>query len=193
MRWSVFCFFLLVVIVLDHGLGALVALGDRHVVPDLLLIYAVFIGMHASRGTVAWAFVIIGLLTDLTHPVAIAEGGGSVAIIGPATLGYMVAAWAMSHLRGLVYRDSLAAMAVLVLAVGVVINLVTVAMLSFRGLPWPLAEPLAGWHASEELVYRFFVLIYSTLLSLPIGYLLSHIERLWSFDPGKTKGGRAAG
>jgi len=152
----------------------------HHVAPSFTLILLVFIGLCAPSRVLGIAAVVLGILVDLQ------PGPMAVPIIGPAALGYLAGAYVLVQLRSLVFRESVIAFASLVFVVGIAVQLVTVAMYTLRGLPWPLAQPLVGWSASGELVHRFLMLVYTTLLALPIGYVLLRSAAWWGF-PGKSR------
>jgi cell shape-determining protein MreD len=149
--------------------------------PSLLLILLVFVGLHAPGWAVAWTALGLGLLTDLQPgPMP-----GAV-LVGPGTLGFLAGGYALLQLRTMVFRESLFAFTTLVLIAGVFVHLVTVAMLSLRLLPWPLGEPIPGFSAPDQLVHRFFELLYTTALAMPVGLVLFRSTHLWHF-PGKGK------
>lgn len=164
MNWLLFIIAAYVFLVLQTSLHSFLMIGGAS--PDFLLILLVFVGIYAPARVLGWAALILGLATDLQ------VGPMSVSIIGPATLGYLAGAYVILQLRMLVFRESLITFAVMVFIVGLAVFLVTVFMYSFRSLPWPLGQPVVGWSATEALVHRFFVLIYTMVLSLPVGYLL---------------------
>lgn len=181
-RWTVFIIFTYLFLGLQVGLMPL--LEYRGVTPSLLLILGVYVGLFAPPITVGWSMLMLGLLTDLTVWY---EGADQsvVWLIGPASLGFLGGAFAVLQLRSLVFRDSPLAVVLLVFFVGIFVHLVTVALLTARGLPVPLGEPMAAWSAADELYHRFRQLLYSTLLAFPLAMLLLRSESLWAFQPGK--------
>lgn len=184
MRWSVFFIFAYVFLAVEAGLDRLLAYGG--VSPSFLLVLGVFVGLSAPKMTVVWSMLILGLLTDLTHDYTMADQQ-ILWLIGPATLGYLCGALVVLQLRALVVRESAIALAVMVFVVGVFVYLVVVAMLTLRGLPWPTANPIADWSAADELAQGFFKLLYSAILALPLGLVLTKTEPLLAFLPGKSR------
>lgn len=178
MNWLIFALASYLFLVLQTSLGSLLTID--HASPDFMLILLVFVGLCAPSRVLAWTALIIGLLVDLQ------PGPLAVPIIGPAVLGYLAGAYVLVQLRGLVFRESVITFAALVLIVGIAVQLVMVAIYTLRGFPWPLAEPVPGWVATDQLVQRFFVLIYSMVLAVPLGWLLLRTSSLWSF-PGKAR------
>ena len=183
MNWLVFALVTYAALVLQQGLGALLAVpmpGVGELTPSLLLIVLVFVALHAPAWSAVWAGLVLGLLADL-QPGPMPEAR----LIGPHALGFLAGAYALLQLRGMVFRQSIITFAALTLTAGVFVTLVSVALLTVRGLPWPLGEPIPGWHAADQLVHRFLELIYTTLLSIPLGTLLARGMRLWAF-PERT-------
>lgn len=181
MRWPVFAIFVLTFLVLEDGLRTLLAIG--YTTPSLLLILMVFVGLWAPSTTAGWAAVILGFLTDLCTPIYDVELVHDVALFGPACLGYLFGTYVICQLRGMVFRDSSLAVGVLVAVAGAFVHLVITAMLTFRGLPWPVGEPIPGWSAADQLVARFFNLLYTAVLAVPVGYVLIRFKWVWGFTP----------
>ena len=168
MNWLLFVILTYGFLLMQVGLTALLGIPDAQgVAPDFLLIFAVFVGVQAQTRTVVWAMLIIGICANLL-PGPIADGP----ILGPEALGYLAGAFAILQLRTLVFRESVISLAIMVFVVGIFIQLVTVALYTGRGLPMLLNQPVPHWNASDELVARFLMLLYSAAVSVPIGLVL---------------------
>jgi hypothetical protein len=189
MRWSVFILTAYVALLLQAGLGNLLVYGETDVTPSFLLIVGVFVGMWAPPQTVAWAMLSLGLITDLTRGYPIGSSQ-MVYLIGPASLGYLLGAMAICQLRSMVFRDSALALAVMVLLVGILVHLGTIATLTVRGWPWLPGEPIVDFSATRALVEAFKALLYTTAVALPVGFVLQRSSPLWRFEPAKPKRGR---
>ena len=185
MNWLVFALVAYLMLALEAGLRTLLGIaGPDGAYPSFILILAVYVGLLAPSQVVPWAMLVLGLLTDLqAGPVP------EAAIIGPAALGYLLGAYVIMQLRLLVFRESVITLAALILATGIFIQLVVVGLYTMRGLPWLTAEPIAGWSAADQLVRRFFILLYSTAVAVPIGALLLRSTPLWGF-PSRGRGDR---
>jgi len=188
MRWAVFCLFAFIMLALELGLKVLLGIPDAQgVTPSFLLILAVFVAMSAPRQTAAWAALAAGLVVDLTQPFQtdppLTVGGGVVdlALLGPAGLGYLAGALVTFELRGLVFRDSAVAFSAMVFAAGLFVQLVVVGLITMRGFAWVPGEPIAAWSAADELVHRFFQLLYTAGLAVPVGFVLLRSDPLWGF------------
>ena len=178
MNWLVFTLAAYLAYALDTGTRTL--LQWHGVAPSFLLILAAYVGMLAPRSTVVWAYLVLGVLTDLVGPYT-----SGVTIIGPAALGYLVGSAAILQLRSLVFRESVLSLSVLTFAVGLFIHLTMLAILKLRGLSFLTGEPMA-LSAANALVQAFLHLLYSAVMAAPIGYLLLRTTALWSF-PGKIR------
>lgn len=178
MNWFLFAIFAYVMLALEVGLAGLLGFqgASGAVTPSFVLILAVYIGMLAPTSVVPWAMLILGLLVDL-QPGPVQDA----VVVGPMALGYLTGAFAVLQLRALVFRESVISLAAMIFGVGVFVHLVAVALLTMRGLPWTLAEPIAGWNAADQLVHRFLHLLYTAGMALPIGAILFKITPLWHF------------
>ncbi len=186
MRWTVFAIMVYLAFAAQEGLRTLLVVG--HTSPNFLLVMFVFVAMHAPRLIVAWAAVAVGLVADL-QPLPQADQLADVAVIGPGCLGYLAAGFVVIHLRVMVFRESTMATAALVVASGLFFHLIVVALLTMRGLAWPLGEPIRGWNAADQLVHRFLEVMYSAVWAVPIAAGLLKIEWLWGF-PHHSGGAR---
>lgn len=195
MRWLPVVIFAYILLGLEQGMGsALTQPGWNNAAPGLLLILAVFIGLWAPANMVIWSAMFLGVLYDLSHPVMTADAlrFTDAAIIGPGAVAFVLAGLTMLRMRGLVYRGSLLSIAIFTFITGLIMNLAIVLIFSIRG--WSFAflpgEHLSNWSWSGELVSRFFSLIYTTLLAIPIGWCLLRASSLFGFEPTKGTAGR---
>ncbi|MCC6579369.1 MAG: hypothetical protein IT440_02945 [Phycisphaeraceae bacterium] len=183
MRWPVFAILAYLFLGLETGLRGLLSLGG-HTSPSFVLILMVFLGLYAAPTQALTASLILGLLVDFTRPVAV-DDLTTVVIPGPMAIGFFVGAIMALQLRGLV-RRSLIGLAATVFIAGIFVHLIVVALLTLRGLPWLLAHPIPAWSASDQMVRAFFELLYSSLLALPLGYLLGRFHKWFVYDLGKA-------
>lgn len=178
MNWFIFALTTYVLLVLQIGCRSLLVVDGAY--PQLPLILLVFVGLSAPSRVLGWSAVVLGLLLDL-QPGPIAPP-----IIGPHAMGYLAGAFVVVQLRNLLFRESVIAFAALVLLVGIGTELVTIAIYTMRGWPWPLGEPLAHWSATGALVHGFFSVLYTTVAAVPVGWLLMRSSGVWGF-PGKVR------
>jgi len=171
---------------MEEGLRTLLAIG--HTSPSFLLILMVFTSLWVSPLSAAYTALLLGLLVDLSKPILPANQMIDVALIGPACLGYLTGAYVTMQIRGMIFRHSPIAIGVMVFIAGAFAHLVTMSLLTARGLPWLVAEPIQGWNAADQLVARFLELVYTAMLAVPLGYILVRLQRLLGFPThtGKT-------
>ena len=190
MRWITFAIFAFVMLIFEIGLRPLlhwkVSIG--WVCPSFILILAAYVGLLAPARVVPWAMLALGFLQDLQE-IPVGDPVSVTPILGPATLGYLLGGFAIVRLRGVFYRSSPLAVAAMAFTAGVFVNLVAVALLTFRGVPL-LGEPIGGWNVADQLFRRFLELSYSTLLAVPVGYLLLRFQGLWGFETSRGPGMR---
>ena len=178
MRWTTFVIMTYITLAIQEGLRTLLMFNE--VSPSLVMILMVFIALHAPRSKAAWAALMLGLLTDL-KPLPLADPLTDLTVIGPGCLGYLAATSVVLQLRAMVFRESAMSLAALVLLAGVFAHLVIVALLTMRGLPWPLGEPIQGWNVADQLVERFLEVLYTAIWALPMGVVLNRLIPLWDF------------
>jgi hypothetical protein len=180
MNWLVFTITAYIFLLFQVGLTSLMGIPDASgVLPNFLLILAVYIGLLAPANTVAWGMLSLGILSNLlAGPIAAGP------ILGPEALGYLAGAFAVLQLRTLVFRESVVSLVILVFVVGIFIELVTVALYTGRGLPFFLADPVPAWSATDQLFDRFLGLIYSAVTAIPLGLVLIRLRRSFNFTAG---------
>jgi rod shape-determining protein MreD len=176
MRWLIFSLTIAAAYVLEVGLHTLLAVPrpDGGVSPSFMLVVAVFVGLLAPSTTVAWAFLVVGLLVDI-------KGGPAGVILGPAAVGYLVGGYAIVQLRTLVFRESVLTLAVMTFVIGVFIHLTIVMLYTLRGLPMIPADQVANWSAADQLLHRFLELVYSAAVAAPLGFVLFRYAGIWGF------------
>ena len=177
MNWLVFAGFAYVSVALQSGLTPVWTVAGT--TPNLLLILAVFVGVSAGRTTVLWACLVLGLLLDLLP----APLSGQGVVLGPQAVGYLVGGYAVLQLRGMMFRDSVPSIVLMVLVAGGFAALVECLIYAFRGLPWLAGEPVAAdWTATRQLWRRCEELIYTAVLSVPVGLVLRSTRKVWGFN-----------
>lgn len=195
MRWLPIAIFAYLLLGLEQGMAvALSHPGSYSATPGLLLILAVFIGLSAPTPVVVYSALALGLLYDLAHPVLIGDlqTAANVAIIGPGTIGFLVGAFVLLRARGLVYRGSLISIALFTFITGVFVHLTIVFIFALRGVSFLFlpGEQIVGWSWSGELVSRFISLVCTSLIALPVGWILLRAYGMFGFEPPKGHGAR---
>lgn len=188
MRWWFLILICLLTLALDLGLRSLwmIPLGPG-ITPNLVLILMVFISLWATPLRAMWIALALGLALDLLHPWPLQGSVEDLVVLGPMALGFAAGCYLILQLRSFLFRDSLISLAALVFLAGGFAHLLTLTLLILRTLPW--LHPLFGghrfppaWSAADQLWQSFLSLLYSSLLALPLGWLLLRTLPFWSFD-----------
>lgn len=186
MRWAIFALAAYVVLGMELGLRTLlsVQVGAMPIAPSFMLVYLVFIAAHGPSVTVQWAAVILGVLVDLASPLTVPGSETQAYIVGPHALGFWLGAMLTLQLRAMVYRRHPFTMAFLTLLSGLSANFLAVFILLVRRIlgDWFGVERQIEWNASDELVARFLVVLYSAVLALPMGWALNRLSALFGFQ-----------
>lgn len=190
MRWTTFTITTFIALVLELGLRTLWVVylggvGAGPVSPSLLLILAVFVWLWASRPAALWAAVVLGVLVDL-QPMAIVGARADAAVIGPSSLGFLTACAITLQMRSVMFRTSPLTMGLLVAVAGLFAHLITVSILTVRGLPVLTYGPISDWSASSQIYTRFFELLYTAIVAVPSGWLLMRTRAWWNFPSINT-------
>ncbi len=185
MRWWVFLITAVVAVGLDTGLtGVFTLRGLGHATPSISACLLGFLALQARPRTVLWSAWVLGMMMDVSPGSA--GAAGTVAVIGPRTLGAIASAQVVLLLRPVVFRRRIMTVAVVAGLVSVCIGLGSAAVETVRWwMPWThaLAPPPAG----DRLATIGFSGIYTMLIGLPIGAILLGTSGWWRFDaaPGR--------
>ncbi|MEM1355723.1 MAG: rod shape-determining protein MreD [Planctomycetota bacterium] len=174
MNWIVFAIAAYLAYALQQGLGHFWRIGDHE--PLLPLILLVFIALQGSASTVAWAAILLGLLVDI-------ETQGVTDLVGPWALGFLAAGYTLLQLRNLLFKDSVFTIAIMSLVSGVFAVLVPTILYAMRGIGFLTGEGIADFSAAQQLFDGFLMLVYTTALSIPVGWLLLKSKEAWGFGP----------
>ncbi|MFW6336153.1 MAG: rod shape-determining protein MreD [Phycisphaeraceae bacterium] len=183
MSWLVFALMTYLLTALQEGLSPLwsIPVGRAaEAAPSLLLVLLCFVSLLATGATSLWVALLLGLIADALS---------GTPIVGPHALGFMLGSYVVLQLRALVFRESVFTLAFMTLAAGLFAHLAAVALLAIRGLPISPAEVTPGFAAADQLVTRFFDVLYSAVVAIPLGWLLFKTAPLWRF-PSKARGER---
>ncbi|MBM4110016.1 MAG: hypothetical protein FJ254_01480 [Phycisphaerae bacterium] len=179
MRSPVFIAALLVAVLLDSAFLQVLTIGDAR--PWLFPVVLAFVSFNASKSAAWWSALAMGVLYDLVSPVA-APGGITIVVIGPNTVGCLLAAAAAIPLRGVVFKRN--PVAVGVLAGG---------LLMIHQVGWFAGWTVRGWlgdpvpwtvgHVGGAMLASFWAACATAVLGIPVSVLLDRIERWWGFPP----------
>jgi rod shape-determining protein MreD len=189
MRWTLFVAFAFLACALDAGAQPLIVIRimGLEIVPNFLLILTAFVALWAPQPTAVWAGLILGLLTDCLVRLPASDGRAYIALLGPNALGYALAAYTVIQIRNIFKRESAIALTVCLFLAGIMAFLLTIMLITGRGV---YTEPIPGWHALPQLARAMACLLYSSILALPLGWLLEKTRPLWGFDNAGQNSGR---
>ncbi len=175
MNWLVFTLFGYLFLAMHQGLaGALqVETNWGLVVPQFVLVYAVYLGFFAPRGAVMWSWGLLGFALDLLTVYT----GGAV-LIGPCTLGMLAGAVVVIQLRAMVLRTHPISHGFCVALCGLGYVLVSVGVLAVRRFydAVPDASPLGMFGA------QLLAVLYTAALSVPIAWVMVKLLPVFGFQ-----------
>jgi len=187
-RWSVFILFAYLALALELGLVNLLAItGPGGAAPRFTLVLVALVALRADVRHAVPAAMVLGACVDLAEPFGGAQVLRDTVALGPAVLGYGLAAYVGLQCREIVFRDSAIALAAVVLVAGLFAELVIVALLTLRGLPVAGGEAIPGWDAFDQLAGRLADLFYTTVLAAPLGWGLHRTGRLWGWPDTRKR------
>ncbi|MBL8991241.1 MAG: hypothetical protein JNJ48_06640 [Phycisphaerae bacterium] len=93
-----------VLLALELAIRAPLSLGPTGIAPYVLLPLVVHIAMHAPATPSLWAALLAGLALDLESSRPTADGLGTVVVLGPSALGFLMAAFFTLNVRAIVIR-----------------------------------------------------------------------------------------
>lgn len=189
MRWHVFAIFAVIAMIFETGLVD--AVHILHVKPSVCAALATFIALSAPRITALWSCFILGLLMDLSSDLSLGQTG-TIHIIGPHALGYVVGGLLVLQVRSTVFRRRPLAIGAMTTAFVLAMSVVAVTIYAVRS--WYPGE-LMYWDGTSPLAdigRRIFMAIYSGLFAVPLGWMLVRLMPLWQFHSATIRGGGVA-
>ena len=181
MRWSVFIIFAYLFIAVQLGLGDLFEV--REVRPEFLFIFMIFVAALAPTQIVFKSAVVLGILSDL-FTVYLTTEHQNITIIGPHALGYMLGAALALQVRTMLFRQHPVSITLMVFMGGLTAHLTTIFLISIRWLlgEWITVWPAYQWSPTDQLVERFLMVLYTTIMALPVAWILLRLAPLFAFD-----------
>lgn len=163
MRWLPFLILAYLVVSLQLALGGILKLGEYS--PNLVLLFIIFIGLHAPIE----AALIAGFILGFMHDVVSSHG------IGTYALAYSLIAGLTYQLRGIMYADHVATHFTITILLGFLL----VGYLLLRH--W-----VRAFYFVEEYAIQFWPQMVGVLLTAVIAvpgiYLLRKIRRTFQFS-----------
>ena len=185
MRWTVFFIVAIIAVSLDTGFASVFTLrGAWFLTPSFVACLVTFMALLAPKASVLWCAWLLGILMDLSP--GLGEAAGSMHVVGPHALGYVLGAWIVLSFRTYMFRRRVFTIALLTTVVVLAAGLTQIAIGILRfWLPWAGGElvPLGA----GEVLHEFGNAAYSMLLAIPVGWLLLQTIPIWRFDYGTSR------
>ena len=182
MRWATFVVLTFLCIALELSLrGVLELRSIGGISPSFVAPLAVFVSMFAPRMTALWSCLLLGLLMDISTPIA-PHAGASFYIFGPYALGYVFGGFMILQLRPMVFLQRSLTIGFLTALCLFAVALVTVAIFIIRSwyAPDPSIYPISP-SATGEMLRRFGIALYSGIFAILFGWLLLTTLPFWGF------------
>ena len=179
MRSPVYIAALLVAVLLDSSFLQVLSIGNAR--PWVFPVMLAFVCFNASKSAAWWAALGMGVLYDLVSPVA-GAAGTTIVVIGPNTVGCLLAAAAAIPLRGVVFKRNPVAVGVLAGALLLIHQVGWFAGWTIRGwlgdpVPWTVGQ------VGGAMLASFWASCATAVLGIPVSFLLDRIEGWWGFPP----------
>jgi len=178
-NWIIFAILAYLAAALQDGLvpTLLIQAPVGEVRPNLLLILAVFLAMHAPSRVVLLTWAALGLILDI---LTVDYAGGAV-LLGPYTFGFLAGAVVALQLRQVVLKHHVFSLAFCTAVCGTGVALIVVGIFGFRNL----YDPLAGYSPLADLAARVLGVLYTAVLALPLSWPLIRWQSIFSFHTPK--------
>lgn len=178
MSWLVFTIGAWLMLGAEVGLKGSLHLGGTTIAPSFLAIYGVFVACYAPPRAAQWGCLIVGLLMDLSSPIARVDGGANFTVLGPNALGALLMCQLVLSLRGLMFRRNPLSVAFLSCVGFALWQLVYAAVFSLRHL----TVDATAWDPSGELWARLGSAVYTGLAAIPVSLALILLMPVFAFQ-----------
>lgn len=161
---------------LELGLKDALALGPANIAPSFVYCLLTFIAMFSQAPRPTWVALALGLLMDLTARVPLRDGAGTITVLGPHIIAYVLSVQLVTSLRGVVIKRNPLTVGFLALLGSLVAQVALVAVYSIR-LWWNDPIFAIGAAPSGELLARLASAPYTGALGVLVAtalFPLSH-------------------
>ena len=176
MNWFVFAILAWLTFGLELALQPVLDAGSGSVHPSMVMPLMAFVALYAPRKQALWAAIILGVLLDLLSPMARSDGG-SVVIVGPYALGFLLGCHFIFTIRGSLIRRNPLTLVMISIVSSFIIQVVVIALLTARNLG---NNPLI-WDASDQLIQRSFSSLYTGLSALLLSFIFFALAPAFGF------------
>lgn len=122
---------------IEYGLEHLIGLGPSEngrltIAPRLTLVLLVYLALYAPPRVMLWLALLVGLATDLLHPITVRGNPDVLWLVGPHAIGYLAGVYAVIVVRGYMIKRNPLTLPALSVGAGVLAALVAAMILTFR-------------------------------------------------------------
>lgn len=184
MNWLAFGLLSWVLLGFETGFRDALALGDAHrAAPSFIFPLAAYIAIAAPASAARWAALLLGLLTDLLVSMEMGDGGGTLTLLGPHALGYLLAAQLIVIIRALLFPRNPLSLGFVAFAGYLVAQIVVVSLYTLRHS----YEPQMGWEATAELLARFWASLYTGGVAVLLGMIFIPLSGVLGLQVGSPR------
>ena len=177
MNWFVFLLMGWFCFGLELALLPVFDAGSGGVHPSMVVPLLVFVAMNAPRKHTLWAAILLGIVMDLLSPIP-AVDGGTITIIGPNALGYLLGVHFVMAIRGMLLGRNPLTLIVMSVLVMLIAQIVVVAVFTARGM----GDSSIIWDAGDQLRQRFFSSLYTGVSALLLSFVFFALSPFFGFS-----------
>ncbi|MFK7960646.1 MAG: hypothetical protein AB8G96_08965 [Phycisphaerales bacterium] len=185
MNWTLLAVALFLSFAADVSVAHVLSFKD--VSPSFSLVLVVFLSLHAPRNAVPWIGWGAGILMDLLSPIPHGPMGVGP-LIGPHALGWCFGSYLVMLVRTMLFKRQIHTVGAMTLMFAAAASLLAVFMLALHSMYEPVAVGWAEGGAIRELLRRLGGGLYSALIALVLGPVLTLTLPVWSFRQSMPRG-----
>lgn len=176
MRWPVVLVLGYLFLAAEIGLREGLSIGPRQSAPSLVVPLLVFVALHAPGVATMWTALLLGICVDLSTQ----RGPDALVIVGPHALGFLLGAYFVLTVRGVMIKRNPWTLVVLSVLAALLSHTVVIAIFTFRKV-YGESVDFVAW---QQLVDRFVRSLLTGLGALLSAALLFPIIGVFGFvDP----------
>lgn len=183
MNWPFFALLTWILFGLELGFRDALRLGPTPIAPSFVIPFLVFVSISAPPNTLRLAALVLGLITDLTFPIELRDGGPAATIVGPYALGYLLASQLVLTLRAMMIRRNPLTVAFLSVLAAAVAQIVVVTMFTTRSV---FGDPI-DWHPTHELLTRLGSALTCSVSGLVLSFVLLPLAPMLGLNIGPAR------
>ena len=176
MNWFVFAIIAWIGFGLELALTPVLDAGSSGVHPSMIIPLMAFIALYAPRKQALWAAIFLGILMDLLAPMPRIDGG-SVVVVGPYALGYLLATHFILAIRGMLIRRNPLTLVMISIFSSFIAQVVLIALFTARNMG---SNPLI-WDAGDQLFERSLSSLYTGISALVLSIGLFALAPTFGF------------